>query len=369
MTGGSPNDVRFMTQALTLAARGAGRVAPNPLVGAVIVRDGKVVGEGWHAVSGGPHAEVVALNAAGDRARNATLYVTLEPCNHHGKTPPCTQAIINAGIARVVYAIPDPNPVAAGGAERLQAAGIAVTSGVEATAAAELNAPFLFAARGAQRPFVTVKLAVSVDGAIVDASRARGWLTGPEARIAVHQLRASADAVAVGLGTALADDPALTVRDVEAPRVPPRRVVFDRQVRLPLGSQLATTARVSPVVLVVDPASETDLAASGRRTALESAGVEFLVAATVDEALTALRSQGIRHLLVEGGATLASTLLEAGFVDRLITFQAPVILGAQALPAFAALPSRAASSAPRMRVIARREYGADLMTTYAVSGD
>jgi diaminohydroxyphosphoribosylaminopyrimidine deaminase/5-amino-6-(5-phosphoribosylamino)uracil reductase len=357
------DDRRHMRRALALARRGAGLVAPNPKVGAVVVRDGRIVGEGWHRRFGEPHAEPMALAAAGAAARGATLYVTLEPCNHHGKTPPCTDAILQAGIARVVYAVADPHPVAAGGAARLAGAGVQVTAGVLAGEAAELNAPFLFAARGGTRPWVTIKLALSIDGGIVDASRRRAWLSGLRARRLVHRLRADADAVAVGITTAIADDPALTVRDAPAPRVAPWRVVFDRDARLPLDSTLVRTARQVPVVVV----------SAGRRPqaeeALRRAGVEVLVEPRLADALERLRGLGVRHLLVEGGAGLASGLLQAGVVDRLIIFRAPVILGHGALPAFDALPPRSIPDAPRLRVVARRLLGDDEMTTYAVSGE
>jgi diaminohydroxyphosphoribosylaminopyrimidine deaminase/5-amino-6-(5-phosphoribosylamino)uracil reductase len=304
---------------------------------------------------------VNALRAAGERARGSTVYVTLEPCNHQGKTPPCTDALIRAGVTRVVYAVDDPNPIALGGAQRLRDAGIHVVGGVLATDAAELNAPFLFAARGATRPFVTLKLATSIDGALVDASRQRGWLTGPAARAEVHRLRAMVDAIAVGAGTVHADDPQLTARGELQPRVAPLRVVFDRGASLPDDSVLVRTAAQFPTVVVSDgsiPENEKRLATQG---------VSVVHADSLQDALAALREKGVRHLLLEGGATLASAFLAAGLVDRLIIFQAPVILGSGALPAFAAAPSAKADEAPRLRVVSRRELGPDLMTTYAVS--
>lgn len=352
-------DETFMRRALALAERGAGQTSPNPLVGAVLVRDGAVIGEGWHARYGTAHAEVVALAAAGGAAKGSTIYVTLEPCAHHGKTPPCVGALLAAGVRRVVYAVDDPNPIAAGGAEWLRSAGVEVMGGVLKAQAAELIAPFLFAARNHDRPFVTLKLALSIDGAIVDASRARGWLTGPESRRAVHALRASADAIAVGIGTALADDPALTVRDVAAPRVPPLRVVFDRGARLPLGGLLARTASEVGVV------DFTDGSAPEREHALREHGIQVQSVETLEQALAVLRRRGVHHLFVEGGAGIASAFIEAGLVDRLITFQAPVILGAGALSAFAGVPASSASDAPRWRVVARATLGDDLMTTYA----
>lgn len=356
-------DERWMRRALALAERGAGQVAPNPKVGAVLVRDGVLVGEGWHAQYGAPHAEVMALRLAGEAARGATAYVSLEPCNHHGKTPPCTEALLEAGVARVVCAVRDPNPVAAGGLERLRAAGVAVLAGVLQDEAEVANAPFLYAARGAARPFVTLKLALSIDGGLVDASRRRGWLTGSESQRAVHALRAEADAVGVGIGTALADDPALTVRLAPAPRLAPSRIVFDRQARLPLDSQLVRTARDTPVVVVVAPG-----AAMERRVALADRGVDLVEAVDWAGALGGLRARGIRHLLLEGGAGLAAAAMGAETIDHLITFQAPVILGRDLLPPFGALPSRPAAGAPRLRVRARRALGGDLMTVYEVRG-
>jgi diaminohydroxyphosphoribosylaminopyrimidine deaminase / 5-amino-6-(5-phosphoribosylamino)uracil reductase len=361
--GFTPDDVRFMRRALALAEQGAGQVAPNPKVGAVIVRDGAIVGEGFHAHYGEAHAEVHALRIAGELARGATAYVSLEPCNHVGKTPPCTDALIGAGITRVVYATRDPNATAAGGAERLAAAGVIIQGGLLEAEARLRNAPFFHAARGADIPFVTLKLATSIDGAIVDATRKPGWITGPDALNAVHHLRAEADAIGVGIGTALADDPLLTVRLAPAPRVTPRRVIFDRRARLPLGSHLVRTAREIPVTVVTDGSQPT------REAALAERGIQVLVAPLVREAFRALRDQGVRHLLVEGGSVIASDLLDAGLVHHLVIFQAPVILGTGAVPAFAAYPSQGAAMAPRLRVLERRVFGDDLMTRYAVSGD
>lgn len=349
-----------MRRALSLARRGWGQTAPNPMVGAVVVRDGAVVGEGYHARFGEAHAEVAALRAAGELARGATVYVTLEPCAHFGKTPPCTNALIAAGVARVVVAVRDPNPVAAGGLERLREAGIAVTTGVEEEAAWELNAPF-FNAVASRRPWVTLKLAVSLDGAIADAEGRSRWLTGPRARAAVHLLRAGSDAVAVGIGTVLADDPLLTVRDAPAPRIPPRRVIFDRHARTPLQSRLVETAREVPTIVVAESPD------AARARALEAAGVEILRAPSLGDALEALAGAGVRSLLVEGGARLAGALLASALVHRLIIFQAPVLLGAGALGAFAYAPAATATTAPRYRVVERRVFGDDTMTVLAVS--
>lgn len=362
MDAAAAADAVYMRRALRLARRGRGRVAPNPMVGCVLVRDGRVVGEGWHQVYGGPHAEVEALRAAGEAARGATAYVTLEPCNHWGKTPPCTEALLAAGVSRVVCAVRDPFPAAAGGAERLRAAGVPVDVGVLAEAGRELNAAFLFAATGAGRPWVTLKVALSLDGAVADHTRGPGWLTGPESRRAVHRLRAASDAVAVGIGTALADDPALTVRDVATPRVPPLRVVFDRQARLPLGGALARTAREVPVAVVCAPS------ASGERVrALEAAGVRIVLADELAAGLVALRrDHGVRALLVEGGARLSGALWAADLVDRLVIFRAPVVLGAGSVRAFEGAPDVRAEAARRLPVVRARWYGTDRMTVYGV---
>jgi diaminohydroxyphosphoribosylaminopyrimidine deaminase/5-amino-6-(5-phosphoribosylamino)uracil reductase len=355
----APDDGAFMRRALALAERGWGQTAPNPLVGAVVVRGDVVVGEGWHTRYGAPHAEVEALRAAGDLAAGATMYVTLEPCNHHGQTPPCSEALIAAGIRRVVVAIRDPHDVAKGGAAHLQANGIEVVIGVEEDAARELNAVF-FHALESDRAFVQLKVALSLDGAISDHTRRRGWLTGAEARREVHRLRAGCDAVAVGIGTARTDDPSLTVRDYEPqPRVAPARVVFDTSARLPLTSRLVQTAREQPTVVVCwapDPA---------HAAALEHAGVTLVHAATLADALVALRVLGLRSMLVEGGAALATSFLQEALVDRLIIFRAPIILGADALNAFAGLPSATLGNAKRWRLRQAKRFGDDEMSVYA----
>jgi diaminohydroxyphosphoribosylaminopyrimidine deaminase / 5-amino-6-(5-phosphoribosylamino)uracil reductase len=355
--GTVPDDGAWMRRALALAERGWGQTAPNPMVGAVVVRDGAVVGEGWHARFGEAHAEVEALRAAGERARGATMYVTLEPCNHQGKTPPCTGAILGAGVRRVVAAAPDPNPVARGGAERLRAEGVEVVLGTEAEAALELNAAF-FHGVGSDRPFVRLKLALSLDGALADVTRRTGWLTGEEARTEVHRLRAGSDAVAVGIGTALADDPLLTVRGAAPPRIPPLRVVFDTSARLPLDSRLVRSARETPVLVVCwapDPR---------HAAALEQAGVELLHAASLPHALRALRARGVASLLVEGGAGLASSFVQEAQVDRLVIFRAPILLGGGSLNAFGGMPSGTIDGVPRWRIVQSRRYGDDEMTVY-----
>jgi diaminohydroxyphosphoribosylaminopyrimidine deaminase / 5-amino-6-(5-phosphoribosylamino)uracil reductase len=361
---GSPDRARdsaHMRRALALARKGWGRTAPNPMVGAVVVRDGTVVGEGYHAEFGEPHAEPVALGRVGELARGATLYVSLEPCAHVGKTPPCVEAIVAAGIARVVFATRDPSAKARGGMERLRAAGIDVDFGVEEEEARELNAAFFHAAGGSDRPFIRLKLALSLDGAISDYTRRLGWLTGPPARREVHLLRAESDAVAVGSETALCDNPSLTVRGVAEPRVPPVRIVFDRRLRLPADSELVRSARGIPVIVVTS-----DPPPSASRT-LEEQGVEIVPAASLEAALRTLREREMRSILVEGGAGLASALLSGNLVDRLIIFRAPVVLGQNSLNAFSEVPQVMIGEAVRWRVVESRLLENDVMTVYAPS--
>ncbi|MDB4915822.1 MAG: riboflavin biosynthesis protein RibD [Gemmatimonadetes bacterium] len=352
-------DVTFMRRALELAARGWGQVAPNPMVGAVIVRDGAVVGEGWHTRYGALHAEREALAVAGDAARGATMYVSLEPCNHTGKTPPCSEAIYAAGICRIVAAVADPNPVAQGGLDWLSARGVDVLVGIESERAMELNAPFFHALR-CDRPFVQLKLAMSLDGALADHTRKQAWLTGAAARAEVHRLRASVDGVAVGIGTALADDPMLNVRGIDpAPRIQPARIVFDTSARLPVTSKLVRTAREYRT-LVVCRAPE-----PARAAALEAAGVTLIRAASLADALRDLRTAEIRSVLVEGGSGIASAFVRDALADRLIIFRAPVILGSGALHAFGGAPAGTPDAAPRWRIVDSRRFGDDQMTVYA----
>ncbi|HXC25086.1 MAG TPA: bifunctional diaminohydroxyphosphoribosylaminopyrimidine deaminase/5-amino-6-(5-phosphoribosylamino)uracil reductase RibD [Gemmatimonadaceae bacterium] len=332
-------DVDYMHRALALAERGWGQTAPNPMVGAVVVLDGEIVGEGAHEHYGGAHAEVNALRVAGERARGATLYVTLEPCDHHGKTPPCTEAIIAAGVARVVMAVRDPNPEAAGGEARLRADGIAIDVGACEYEARELNAPF-FHALTATRPWLTLKLAVSVDGAIADANRSPGFITNPQSLEAVYRMRANSDAIAVGVDTAIVDWPTLTARTTPPPRVAPLRVIFDRGGRLPADRTPVQSSDAAPVLVLREP--------------------------DLSSALGELHRRGVRALLVEGGAGIAAALLEADLVDRLVIFQAPVILGQGALYAFGGVSPTDVAGATRLPVLRRQEFGDDLMTIYAL---
>ncbi|MBA3404928.1 MAG: bifunctional diaminohydroxyphosphoribosylaminopyrimidine deaminase/5-amino-6-(5-phosphoribosylamino)uracil reductase RibD [Gemmatimonadaceae bacterium] len=346
-----------MSRALELARRGWGHTSPNPMVGAVICANGIVVGEGYHAALGEPHAEIVALNAAGESARGATLCVTLEPCNHHGRTPPCTAAIIAAGISRVVVAVADPNPLAGGGAARLLEAGIPVDLGVLEKDARELNASF-FHSFGSEYPFITLKLAISLDGAISDAQRTRRWLTNEASRAEVQRIRAAHDAIGVGIQTALADDPELTARTHPPPRVPALRVVFDRNARLEPGSVLARTAGDTPVLLV----TAQNVLLPDRLAAM---GVEAVAARDLRDALRQLKERGVTSMVVEGGAGLAASFLAVGCVDRLVIFQAPLILGRNSLGAFSGVAGQDVALAPRFRLIRTQSFGDDVMSVYA----
>lgn len=351
-----------MRRAIALAENGWGRVAPNPMVGCVIVRDGQVVGEGWHTEYGRPHAEPEALRAAGEQARGATAYVSLEPCSHWGKTPPCTDALIAAGVRRVVFGGFDWNPKASGGAEVLRAAGIEALGGVEERAVRDQNAVFFHAHSplGAERPFVALKLAMSLDARIADRDGRSVWITGEESRAEVHRLRAGHDAVAVGIGTALADDPQLTVRGSVVPRVPPVRVVFDRALRLPLDSLLVRTAAEVPTWAVCGPGAPAD-----RRHALEQAGVNIVIGRSLPEQLRALRDAGVRSMFVEGGSVLASALLSADVVNRMYLFYAPVLIGPEGMAPFGGIESPPLADAVRWRRIDAQAFGADTMITVA----
>ncbi|MFI5234086.1 MAG: bifunctional diaminohydroxyphosphoribosylaminopyrimidine deaminase/5-amino-6-(5-phosphoribosylamino)uracil reductase RibD [Gemmatimonadales bacterium] len=346
-----------MSRALSLAWRGWGRVHPNPLVGAVVLRDGDLVGEGWHAEFGREHAEVVALRSAGARARGATLVVTLEPCAHQGKQPPCTEAILASGITRVVAALPDPNPVAAGGAPLLRARGVDVQLGVLEAEACRQNALFRHQFSGASRPFVALKLATSLDGRIADAAGRSRWISGPQARDFAHWLRAGFDALAVGGETARIDDPALTVRGSVVPRIAPRRVIFDRGLDLHERLQLLQTASDPRTIVLAAPAAVRE-----RGTEAQYRGVTVVGAESLAKGMRWLREQeGVLSVLVEGGGRLAGALLGAGLVDRLYWIQSPLWLGTGAIPAFAELPDLALGAAPRWQVAERRALGEDTL--------
>jgi diaminohydroxyphosphoribosylaminopyrimidine deaminase/5-amino-6-(5-phosphoribosylamino)uracil reductase len=355
-----PDDVAYMWRAIELARRGWGQVAPNPLVGAVIERDGQIVGEGWHRRFGAPHAEIEAIRAAGELAKDATLYVTLEPCAHHGKTGPCAEAVIAAGIRKVVFATPDPNPVAGGGAAVLCRAGVEIVRGIEDDRARALNPAFFqsFDPARAARPWIELKLALSLDGRIADAIGGSSWITGDAARQEVHRLRAGADAVAVGIGTAIIDDPRLTVRGPVQPRIPPVRVVFDRSLRLPPESRLVQSITDAPVWVVCSPDHP-----AAARSRLEVAGVQVIEASDIAAALRSLRSAGIASVFCEGGARIASALLAADLVDRLTLFYAPILLGADAADPFRELPSFTLGESRRWKHVRTESFGVDTLVS------
>lgn len=358
-------DPDHMAHALRLAGRGLGNTWPNPAVGCILVKDGTIVGRGWTQAGGRPHAEVRALQQAGALAQGATAYVTLEPCAHHGHTPPCAEALIAAKVARVVSALTDPDPRVSGkGHAMLRAAGIAVTEGVLGPEATQLNAGFL--KRVTQGlPFVTLKLAASLDGRIATATGESRWITGPEARRKVHGLRLTHDAVMVGSGTALADDPDLTVRDMGTQRQPVR-IVLDRRLKHSPDSRLGQTARTSPVWLLHSPA-----APDAARKAWETTGATLIETTEVNgqldlqAALQTLASKGLTRILSEGGSTLAAGLIKAGLVDDLALFTAGKVLGGDGTPALAALGVAALSDAPQLTLRQQQTIGQDSFTLWA----
>lgn len=351
-----------MALALALGARGQGRVWPNPAVGCVIVNGGRIVGRGWTAPGGRPHAEPLALAQAGAAARGATAYVSLEPCAHHGATPPCAEALVAAGVARVVTALEDPDPRVAGrGHAILRAAGIAVETGVLAEAARRSHRGFLLN-RIEGRPAVTLKLATSFDGRIATATGESRWITGEGARRLVHAQRARHDAVMVGGGTARADDPDLTVRGLGVAHQPVR-VVLSRRLDLPAEGRLATTAAAVPLWLCHGPDATPD-----RRSHWQGLGAR-LIEGTIgpggqlDPAavLRALGAAGLTRVFCEGGGSLAAALLSAGLVDELVGFTAGLALGAEGRPALGALGLARLAEAPRFRLIETRAIGGDVM--------
>ena len=360
-------DRRYMAMAIALAERGLGRVWPNPSVGCVLVRDGAVVGRGWTQPPPGNHGEVEALVRAGERALGSTAYVTLEPCCHYGRTPPCTMALIHAGVSRVVVAATDPFPRVDGrGIEQLRQSGIQVDVGVLKEQAEEQNAGF-FRTTIAGRPLVTLKLATSLDGRVATASGESQWITGPRARSAGHKLRASHDAIMIGSGTARVDNPSLTCRLPGMDGRSPVRVVVSRGGRLPLKSQLARTAGAHPTWMIVAAGTPTEAL-----LAHEKAGVEIIRIGHDPEdekldlaiGLVALAERGITRLLVEGGPTLAASLLRAGLVDRLVVFQAPVALGGDSLPAIGDLALDRLADAQAFERKATEVLASDLGATY-----
>ena len=359
--GGSTEVVEvWMRQALELARRGRGAVEPNPMVGALVVREGQAVGEGWHRQFGGPHAEVEALRSAGERARGATIYVTLEPCCHQGKTAPCTRALVEAGVARVVVACRDPfPPVASGGVPELEAADVAVEVGLLHRQAQQLNAPY-FKLRATGRPFVTAKWAMTLDGKVATRTGDSRWVSSEAARERVHELRARSDAVLVGIGTALTDDPLLTCRAPATRTL--TRIVLDSGARLPLESRLVQTTNEAPLLVAT-----AEGAAADRIRSLQERGAEVLVLPASDAGvslkalLDELGRRQMTNLLVEGGPTVLADLFERKLVDEVVVYIAPKVVGGRAAPG-AVAGEGVASMAEALRLDVRsiEQVGEDL---------
>jgi diaminohydroxyphosphoribosylaminopyrimidine deaminase / 5-amino-6-(5-phosphoribosylamino)uracil reductase len=360
-----------MRRALDLAARGVGLVSPNPMVGAVLVRDGEVVGEGWHEGPGRPHAEVAALEAAGDRARGATLFVTLEPCAHYGRTPPCAPRIVAAEVGRVVAAMGDPNPAVDGrGLAALRSAGVDVSVGLMEDRAAQLNAPFLKHVRTGL-PHVTLKMAASLDGKVAARDGSSRWITGPEARAEVHRMRGEADAIMVGAGTAFRDDPSLTVRDPGYRGRPPLRVVVDGRGIVPESHELFSGHGAPTLVATTEGAS------GWRRDAWRAAGAEVLVLDDAGSALIPLEDlfrelgkRDVQRVLLEGGPTLAWEAVRSGLVDEVVLFFAPILVGGQDAPSVlmgGGIPTIAAPFRLDLDEVSR--VGSDIKVVARVHGD
>ena len=355
-----------MRAALALARRGLGAAWPNPAVGCVIVKEGRVVGRGWTQPGGRPHGETEALRRAGEAARGATAYVSLEPCCHWGKTPPCADALIAAGLRRVVVAIEDPDPRVAGeGLRRLRAAGLDVETGLCAAEAAEVNAGFFCRLR-LGRPLVTLKLATSLDGRIATGSGESQWITGPPARERAHALRATHDAIMVGTGTVIADDPQLTCRLPGLGHRSPVRVVIDRHLRIPPTARLVAEARTVPTWILTSPSSD-----PARRQALLDNGATVIDiepdadgTISLAAALAALGERGITRLLVEGGGRLAAALARAQLIDRLAWVHAPMLIGGDGIPAIADFGLEALANAPRFERLSTETVGNDVLTVF-----
>jgi diaminohydroxyphosphoribosylaminopyrimidine deaminase/5-amino-6-(5-phosphoribosylamino)uracil reductase len=356
------DDETTMRRALALAERGRGRTSPNPLVGAVVVRDGDVVGEGWHEGPGTPHAEAAALAAAGDLARGATLFVTLEPCDHFGRMPPCTQAVVASGVAEVVAAMRDPNPIVDGrGFAALRTAGIAVREGVLREEAERQNAAFVRHVT-TQLPFITLKVAATLDGKVAARDGSSLWITGEAAREEVHRMRGAADAIVVGAGTALADDPALTVRDPDYRGRPVLRVLVDAAGRVPATGRLFSDE--APTLVATTDAAVRDAVEAWRAA---GADVESLPAeadgggVSLQALWAALGKRDVQSVLLEGGPTLAASAVRDGLVDRVVVFLAPKLLGGVTAPGVLGGKGLApVGEAVRLDVVAVERVGEDI---------
>lgn len=358
------HDIRYMTRALRLAARGAGRTSPNPMVGAVVVSGGRVVGEGFHRKAGDPHAEIIALQAAGRRAKGGTLYVTLEPCSHTRKrTPPCVPAILSAGIRRVVVAMRDPNPLVHGdGLRGLKRRGLSILLGCLQRKAEQLNDSYLHRMRTG-RPLVTLKMAMTLDGKTATAAGESQWITGPQARRHSHRLRSQVDAIMVGVNTVLADDPQLTIRLGRPVPRQPLRIIMDSRLRTPLAAKvLSRRLRMGTVI------ATTRACPRARLARLRKRGVSVLPLpsergkVSLRACLKRLARMGVNHLLVEGGSDLAASALRSGVVDRLRLYVAPRVLGGNDARGLVGglCPSRLAQARP-ITGLSIKKIGPDLM--------
>jgi diaminohydroxyphosphoribosylaminopyrimidine deaminase / 5-amino-6-(5-phosphoribosylamino)uracil reductase len=359
------DDLSHMRAALGLARRGLGNCWPNPTVGCVVVQNGRVVGRAVTAPGGRPHAETLALEMAGERARGATVYVTLEPCSHHGRTPPCAGALIAAGVARVVVALRDIDPrVSGAGIDSLRAAGIAVEEGLLADEAEEVNAGFFSRIR-LGRPLVTLKAASTLDGRIATRSGESQWITGEPARRMAHALRGRNDAVLVGVGTVVADNPDLTCRLPGYKMVPMVRVVADSHLRTRLTARLVASAAETPTWFLARGSADAE-----RRTALQEAGAEVIAVGAADpgidlaDGLQALARRGITRVLVEGGAGIAAALLRADLVDRIAWFHAPSVMGGDGWPSAQAFGVESLAAMPRFRRDRATPIGDDMLTEF-----
>ena len=362
--GLSEADRSHLERARRIARRGWGSTHPNPMVGCVLVRGGDVVGEGWHAEFGGPHAEVVALESAGERARGATAYVSLEPCAHHGKTPPCTEALLAAGVSRVVYGARDPGPESGGGGRALAAAGLDVSGPAWTEAVARAENPAFHHAAESDTPYLALKLAMSLDGKIAEARGRRTRITGAEADREVHRLRAGFDGILIGSGTAAADDPRLTVRLAEPGRRQPLRLVLDSTLRLSPGAALFEDVDAAPVHVFTGCDAPAEAVAE-----LEAAGARIHRVGEAEEGLDLGRvwavcmELGVRSILCEGGARVAASLLAEDRVQRLYLFVAPRALGPDGVPAFGGAAE--AVGLERFRPVLEPEvHGADVLLVY-----
>lgn len=359
----SEADQLWMRRALDLAARARGRTSPNPMVGAVLVRDGEIVGEGFHAYAGSDHAEVVALDEAEGAVAGATLYVSLEPCCHHGRTPPCVEAIAHAGIRRVVVACQDPNPAVNGqGVAALRAAGLPVDVGVLAEEAARLNEAFFTQIRTG-RPFVILKTAASLDGKIATRTGESRWITGESARRHVHRLRNEVDAVLVGIGTVLRDDPLLTTRLGIADQRDPARVIVDNLARLPLRAKVVNRASTAPTLLAVS-----QMAPREKLEVLEREGVQVIVVdgsprrVSLERLMEKLGKLGFLSVMVEGGAEINASALREGIVDKILLFLAPMLIGGKSTPtAVGGDGIEALSQAVRLRDVRIERFDDDIL--------